>query len=86
MIEDNTIWYLGTANYGTNYKLAKYQSATGSNLTTSTTTAKIGLLRLGELMTGQFDKDDNNTTYWTLTPSTTLERLLRLLRRPRRQR
>ena len=71
MIEDNTIWYLGAANYGTNYKLAKYQSATGSNLTTSTTTAKIGLLRLGELMTGQFDKDDNNTTYWTLTPSTT---------------
>ncbi len=71
MIEDNTIWYLGAANYGTNYKLAKYQSAIGSNLTTSTTTAKIGLLRLGELMTGQFDKDDNNTTYWTLTPSTT---------------
>ena len=67
MIEDNTTWYLGTVG-GTNYKLAKYQDATGSNLTTSTTTAKIGLLRLGELMAGQFDKSGNNATYWILTP------------------
>ena len=68
MIEDNTTWYLGTVGSGTNYKLAKYQDATGSNLTTSTTTAKVGLLRLGELMAGQFDKYGNNTDYWTLTP------------------
>ena len=68
MIEDNTTWYLGTVGSGTNYKLAKYQDATGSNLTTSTTTAKIGLLRIGELMVGQFDKIGNNTGYWTLTP------------------
>ncbi len=68
MIEDNTTWYLGTIYYGVNYKLAKYQDATGSNLTTSTTTAKIGLLRLGELMAGQFDILDNNTSYWLLTP------------------
>ena len=68
MIEDNTTWYLGTVGSGTNYRLAKYQDATSSNLTTSTTTAKVGLLRLGELMTGQFDKLDNNTGYWTLTP------------------
>ena len=67
MIEDNTTWYLGTVGK-TNYKLAKYQDATSSNLTTSTTTAKVGLLRLGELMAGQFDKYGNNTTYWTLTP------------------
>ena len=67
MIEDNTTWYLGTVGYA-NYKLAKYQDITGSNLTTSTTTAKIGLLRLGELMAGQFDKYGNNTTYWILTP------------------
>ncbi len=71
MIEDNTTWYLGTVGNGANYKLAKYQDATGSNLTTSTTTAKIGLLRFGELMAGQFDKYDNNTTYWTLTPYST---------------
>ena len=68
MIEDNTTWYLGTVDYGTNYKLAKYQSATSGTLTTDTTTAKVGLLRLGELMAGQFDKDDNNTYYWMLTP------------------
>ena len=68
MIEDNTTWYLGTVGSGTNYKLAKYQDITGNNLTTSTTTTKIGLLRLGELMAGQFDKNVNNTTYWKLTP------------------
>ena len=73
MIEDNTTWYLGTVGSRTNYKLAKYQDATSSNLTTSTTTAKIGLLRLGELMAGQFDKCGNNTTYWTLTLSNILE-------------
>ena len=67
MIEDNTTWYLGTVGYG-NYKLAKYQDATSSNLTTSTTTAKVGLLRLGELMAGQFDKWSITTDYWTLTP------------------
>ena len=72
MIEDNTTWYLGTVS-GTNYKLAKYQDITGSNLTTSTTTAKIGLLRLGELMTEQFSKADNNTSYWTLTPYSTTD-------------
>ena len=67
MIEDNTTWYLGTVGFGTNYKLAKYQDATSSSLITTTTTAKIGLLRLGELMAGQFDKYGNTTTYWTLT-------------------
>ena len=71
MIEDNTIWYLGTVA-DTSYKLAKYQDATSSSLTQVTTTAKIGLLRLGELMVGQFDKYSNNTTdYWTLTPYST---------------
>ena len=71
MIEDNTTWYLGSVGYGTNYKLAKYQNKTGSNLTTSTTTAKVGLLRLGELMTGQIDNSVNNTSYWILTPVST---------------
>ena len=71
MIEDNTTWYLGTVVNGANYKLAKYQDTTGSNLTTSITTAKVGLLRLGELMAGQFDKWSNTTDYWTLTPYST---------------
>ena len=68
MIEDNTTWYLGTVGSGVNYRLAKYQDATSSSLTQATTTAKIGLLRLGELMAGQFDKNGNNTIYWILTP------------------
>ena len=71
MIEDNTTWYLGTIGDGANYKLSKYQNATGSTLTTSTTTAKVGLLRIGELMAGQFDKYGNNAGYWTLTPYNT---------------
>ena len=70
MIEDNTTWYLGTVG-NANYKLAKYQDITGSNLTTSTTTVKVGLLRIGELMAGYFDKNGDNTDYWTLTPGST---------------
>ena len=71
MIEDNTTWYLGTVGSGTSYKLAKYTDATGTTLTSSTTVAKVGLLRLGELMSGQFDRYGNNTYYWTLTPYST---------------
>ncbi len=71
MIEDNTTWYLGTVGYDTSYKLAKYASATSSNLTSNTTTAKVGLLRLGELNSGQFDTKGNNVDYWTLTPYNT---------------
>ncbi len=68
MIEDSTTWYLGTVEGGTSYKLAKYTNTTDNILTASTTTAKVGLLRLGELMAGQFDRYGNNTSYWTLTP------------------
>ena len=71
MIEDNTTWYLGTVGSGVNYRLAKYQDATGSNLTTSTTTAKIGLLRHGELMAGNFDRNYNTSSWWVLTPYNT---------------
>ncbi len=69
MIEDSAIWYLGTVESGTSYKLAKYTNTTDNLLTLNTVTAKIGLLRMGELMTGQFDINENNTPYWTLTPS-----------------
>ena len=37
----------------------------------TSTNAKVGLLRLGELMLGQFDRYGNNTYYWTLTPYST---------------
>ncbi len=67
MIEDNTTWYLGTVGSGISYKLAKYVDANMSSTTTSTTDAKVGLLRLGELMAGQFNKYDFNIDYWMLT-------------------
>ena len=68
MIEDSTTWYLGTVGSGTSYKLAKYADANMSSTNSSTTDAKAGLLRFGELMSGQFDRYGNNTIYWTLTP------------------
>ena len=71
MIEDSTTWYLGTVGSGASYKLAKYTDTVMSSLTSSTTEAKVGLLRFGELMSGQFDRYSNNTYYWTLTPYST---------------
>ena len=68
MIEDSTTWYLGTVGSGTSYKLAKYTDTNMSSTTSSTIDAKVGLLRFGELMAGQFDRNGNNTYYWTLTP------------------
>ena len=68
MIEDSTTWYLGTVGSGTSYKLAKYTDTNMSSTTSSTIDAKVGLLRFGELMAGQFDRIENNTNYWTLTP------------------
>ena len=70
MIEDNTTWYLGTVGSGTSYKLAKYTDTNMSGYAKSTN-AKVGLLRLGELMSGQFDRYGNNSFYWTLTPYST---------------
>ena len=67
MIEDSTMWYLGTVGDGESYKLAKYTDTSMSGYTT-TTEAKVGLQRLGELMTGQFDMNSNCSNFWTLTP------------------
>ena len=70
MIEDSTTWYLGTVGSGSSYsyKNAKYTDASGTTTTSNVTEAKVGLLRFGELMSGQFDRYGNNTYYWTLTP------------------
>ena len=67
MIEDSITWYLGTVGSGASYKLAKYTDTNMSGYATSTN-AKVGLLRMGELMAGQFDRYGNNKNYWTLTP------------------
>ena len=78
MIEDNTTWYLGTVGNGISYKLAKYTDTTGTILTSNIVIAGVGLLRYGELMTGQFEKEYENesttgltTIYWLLTPYST---------------
>ncbi len=67
MIEDSSIWYLGVIGAGVNYKQAKYTDTSMSSYAPSIKT-KVGLLRYGELMAGQFDRYGNNTAYWTLTP------------------
>ncbi len=68
LIEDDTTWYLGTVGSSASYRLAKYIDINMSSLTSNTTRATVGLLRLGELMANQFDIDSSNTAYWTLTP------------------
>ena len=68
MIEDNTTWYLGIVGNGASYKLAKYTDINMPEYATSTD-AKVGLLRLGELMAGQFNEYSKNTNYWILTPT-----------------
>ena len=65
MIEDNTTWYLGGLT-SDNYKLAKYQNVAGNSLVTKVATGKVGLLRLGELMSSQFDTFE---AYWLLSPT-----------------
>ena len=67
MIEDSTTWYLGIVESGKSYKLAKYVDTNMTDYTTSVE-SKVGLLRMGELMAGQFDYHYNNAGYyWLLT-------------------
>ena len=68
LIEENTTWYLGRVADGANYRLAKYIDNTSNTVTTYVTTAKVGLPRLGELMSGQTNNKNNNITFWMLTP------------------
>ena len=77
MIEDSTTWYLGRVGSYSSYKLAKYADTSMSGYATSTE-ARVGLLRFGELMAGQFEryakKGENIISgltihYWILTPN-----------------
>ena len=65
MIEDNTTWYLGKVALGEGYYLAKYTDENRNELISNTTQAKVGLLRVGELMTTPI----SNLVYWMITPS-----------------
>ena len=69
MISDSSVWYLGKMLSGSSYKLAKYTDITGTNLTSNTTVAKVGLLRVGELISGVFSTSDINSSNWSLTSS-----------------
>ena len=70
MISDNTTWYLGSITGKYNYKLTKYSDITNNILIDNVSISKIGLIRLGELMSGQMNSFDNSAQYWTLTSST----------------
>ena len=48
-------------------KTPKYKDVNMSSLTSNTTIEDVGLLRLGELMAGQFDRKKKNISYWILT-------------------
>ena len=69
MIEESSTWYLGTVEGKISYKLAKYKDSTGKELTENSAQAKVGLLRHGELMSGQINYYYNvdNVDYWLLT-------------------
>ncbi len=67
MVESAT-WYLGTVGSTDSYLNAKYSDPANSTLTTTVYNGNYGLLRYGELMSGQFDRGTNNSSYWTLTP------------------
>ena len=56
MISENTVWYWSSVSDGESYKLAKYKNINGDELISNTSIDTIGLLRLGELMTGQFNR------------------------------
>ena len=68
MIEESNVWYLGYVDTNRNYLQAKYDNGDIDSITTNTTNATVGLLRLGEMFCDQIDISDNNTTYWILTP------------------
>ena len=69
MIRDNSIWYLGEVKRSGDYRLSKYISSLSNEVVSDTIILKIGLLRVGELMSGQFDTYHNNTIYRLLTPA-----------------
>ena len=68
LVETDTTWYIGAVGNGFNYKLAKYKDTNLSGLANQVT-ATVGLLRTGELMSGQFNNNHAvNNSYWLITP------------------
>jgi len=73
MIEPSTTWYLGTVGSGVNYKAsicANIDVTKSMNACTdkaTSTTASIGLPRVGEMFTSQITRG-TKANFWTLTP------------------
>lgn len=72
---DNGTWYFGTVDLGqslsvnaekVNYRLAKYTTPTGTTLVSNQISAKVGLLRYGELLSGHYVLDPVEY-HWLLT-------------------
>lgn len=58
--------FIAPYTHGTSYRLIKYTDTTMNEESTNYVDSEIGLLRVGELMAGQFDTINNNTMYWLL--------------------
>ena len=69
MIEDATTWYLGRISTEYNYKLSKYVDISCSKFVSETAVAKVGMLRIGELLNGKFQNYADYNNIWTLTPT-----------------
>ena len=61
---------MGKIGDGASYKLGKYQDIKNNILVSDKVSAKIGLLRVGEISVVQYDGyySGNTLNYWTLTP------------------
>lgn|GEM_PF-2867828 len=58
--------FIAPYTQGTSYRLIKYTDTTMNEESTNYVESESGLLRVGELMAGQFDTINNNTEYWLL--------------------
>lgn len=58
--------FIAPYTQGTSYRLIKYTDTTMNEESTNYVESEAGLLRVGELMAGQFDTINNNTEYWLL--------------------
>lgn len=58
--------FIAPYTLGTSYRLIKYTDTTMNEESTNYVECNVGLLRLGELMAGQFNTSSNNSNYWLL--------------------
>ncbi len=66
LIDDGT-WYSGTVFSGESYKFAKYGDINSKEVVSTNSTAKVGILRIGELMSNQTLPCYENVNYWFIS-------------------